>query len=1011
MARRLRGSSDSPKKLYSPTGSLIVFFLIMSALVFNVVQIHNPSIKLGLDLRGGTSIVLSPVTAGDEKIDAKSIEVALNVLRKRVDGFGVAESSIHAEGSGKSTKIVVAVPGVTSRALVALVGQTAKLTIRPVLWQAGLTSSYVPVSADRAITAQVIKTFNQLRCKATDPKQVDTITQPLVACDSGGQTKYLLGATQVDGSQVKGAQANFDNGGLGWTTDITFNSAGQDSFGALTTNVAAQKPPRNNVAIVLDGKVITAPRVEGPLTGGNVRIFGGFTQEYAVNLANILKYGSLPFSFQIDQVIQISPSLGAAQLNSGLFSGFLGLLLVVLFLLFYYRGLGVLAVGSLVVAFLITLGLFILLGNWIGLTLSLAGIAGAIVSIGVTADSFIVFFERIRDEMRKGKSLRSAIESGWLRARRTIVVADSVSLIAAVVLYLSAVGDVRGFAFTLGLTTLIDLFIVYFFTRPTLFLFSKVPFFANGANLSGLSQVSLGILQTEHHESKGFRLRGLGSRLNRGDTSLNILQSPKRWLFISGFLVVLSIGGLLLQGLNLGIEFKGGSINSFKAPNVSVAQAQKVLTDIGYHGESIILKTGKDEIVIQTKSLTNADSLKLVAAVDKNFHIPANAVNSETIGPSWGAEITHKALVGLIWFLLLLTIYMAFISEIRMAYAAIIAVIHDIVITVGLYALIGLTVTPSAVIGFLTILGYSLYDSVVVFDKVRENTLKLSPNTLDEYRKRVNKALDQTIVRSVNTSFVAIIPVASILFIGSIVLKAQTLQDISLALVIGQTIGAYSSIFVATPVLVALNSNRFKKVKSVIDLSGGKSALVERATSKNQSIFMDSEQYIFQNLDNEFIGKTYEALQNSKDGWEFCWVKEPIPSTLAALNDLVQNEKYRSGVQAFPYYVAINKDQERVFSLMTVTRDEINMNITLKVLFIDSSAQTNGVSELLQLIANHLRGLGFERIIFEIPSHSGEPELLANSSVMYEGFIQSAFKSRSTGRCGANVYSAISHAD
>jgi hypothetical protein len=328
-----------------------------------------------------------------------------------------------------------------------------------------------------------------------------------------------------------------------------------------------------------------------------------------------------------------------------------------------------------------------------------------------------------------------------------------------------------------------------------------------------------------------------------------------------------------------------------------------------------------------------------------------------------------------------------------------------------LYALIGLTVTPSAVIGFLTILGYSLYDTVVVFDKVRENTLKLSPNTLDEYRKRVNKALDQTIVRSVNTSFVAIIPVASILFIGSIVLKAQTLQDISLALVIGQTIGAYSSIFVATPVLVALNSNRFKKVKSVIDLSGGKSALVERATSKNQSIFMDSEQYIFQNLDNEFIGKTYEALQNSKDGWEFCWVKEPIPSTLAALNDLVQNEKYRSGVQAFPYYVAIKKDQERVFSLMTVTRDEINMNVTLKVLFIDSSAQTNGVSELLQPIANHLRGLGFERIIFEIPSHSGEPELLANSSLIYEGFIQSAFKSRSTGRCGANVYSAISHAD
>ena len=247
------------------------------------------------------------------------------------------------------------------------------------------------------------------------------------------------------------------------------------------------------MAIVLDGLVVSAPRINEAITAGNAQITGSFTQTDATDLANVLKYGALPLAFDRGEVQQISPTLGSDQLHAGLLAGGLGLLLVVLYSLLYYRGLGIVSVGSLIVASAILFALFLVLGEVVGFTLTLAGIAGAIVSIGITADSFIVYFERLRDEVREGRSLRSAVESGWTRARRTIIVADLVSMIAAVLLYIFAVGGVRGFAFTLGLTTLIDLVVVFFFTKPLMTLLANQNFFASGHPLSGFSPRSLGI--------------------------------------------------------------------------------------------------------------------------------------------------------------------------------------------------------------------------------------------------------------------------------------------------------------------------------------------------------------------------------------------------------------------------------------------------------------------------------------------------------------------------------------
>jgi preprotein translocase subunit SecD len=298
------------------------------------------------------------------------------------------------------------------------------------------------------------------------------------------------------GRQVSKASAVINTqSASGWYVVLDFNGEGTTKFGAMTSRLTGLPAPQNQAAIVLDGLVYSAPRINEAINAGTAQITGNFTQLEAQDLANVLKYGALPLAFDRGEVQQISPSLGADQLHGGLIAGGLGLLLVIAYSMIYYRGLGIVSVGSLLVASVIALLSFLLLGEWIGFTLTLAGIAGAIVAIGITADSFIVYFERIRDEVREGKSLKSAVETGWARARRTVIVADAVSMIAAVMLYFFAVGGVRGFAFTLGLTTVIDLIVVFFFTKPLVTLLAKFTFFNSGHKLSGFSAKSLGIIQ------------------------------------------------------------------------------------------------------------------------------------------------------------------------------------------------------------------------------------------------------------------------------------------------------------------------------------------------------------------------------------------------------------------------------------------------------------------------------------------------------------------------------------
>ncbi|CAB4869671.1 unannotated protein [freshwater metagenome] len=300
------------------------------------------------------------------------------------------------------------------------------------------------------------------------------------------------------------------------------------------------------------------------------------------------------------------------------------------------------------------------------------------------------------------------------------------------------------------------------------------------------------------------KLTGLGGRLYSGETSVDFIGNKRRWYSISAIFILLSIGALSIQGLHLGIEFKGGSSYTVTKAGATIDQARSAVATTGIPGEVIVQKVGADKVRVQTGALSVDQSKAVEASLTKAFSVSAESIDTQIIGPSWGKEITKKAVYGLIAFLLVVMLFLAMAFEPKMAISAIIAVMHDVFITVGIYALVGFDVTPATVIGFLTILGYSLYDTVVVFDKIRENTKSIAATGKSTYSQAANLAVNQTLVRSANTSLIALLPVASILFVGAGLLGAGTLKDLSLALFIGLAVGTYSSIFIAPPILATL---------------------------------------------------------------------------------------------------------------------------------------------------------------------------------------------------------------
>jgi preprotein translocase subunit SecD len=482
--------------------------------------------QLGLDLQGGTEIILTPQLAAGKTPTQDELNQAVSIIRQRVDAAGVSEAEISTQGV---QNIVVSIPGTPDEATLKRIQASAKLDFRAVL----LTSAAAPsasvspsASPTDGSTPSPTPTLNNTpTSKPTNGSDLNYVTpylqnkydtfdcstlssvdtnlapasQPLVTCDDSGATKYLLGPVEVPGELISDATAGTETSSQGvstgrWVVNLVFNSEGTTKFAAISTRIVALDLPRNRFGVVLDGKVITAPTMNATITDGKAQISGSFTQTSATTLADQLKFGALPIGFKVESRNTIAPTLGASQLQNGLIAGGIGLLLVIIYSLFQYRMLGLVTIASLVVAAALTYEVINFLSWQNGYRLSLSGVAGLIVAIGFTADSFIVYFERIRDELRDGRALPGAVEAGWKRALRTIYAAKSVNLLSAIVLFVVAVGNVKGFAVTLGITTMIDVLIVILFTHPMLQLIAQTRFFSSGHPLSGLDPTALGAI-------------------------------------------------------------------------------------------------------------------------------------------------------------------------------------------------------------------------------------------------------------------------------------------------------------------------------------------------------------------------------------------------------------------------------------------------------------------------------------------------------------------------------------
>ena len=494
--------------------------------------------KLALDLQGGTQILLAPRAANGANVSSEQVQQAVSIIRQRVDAAGVSEAEVTTQGG---SNILVSIPGKADEATLARIEASARLDFRPVLatapgQPAPAGDPAVPAEGETAapegaeqpneqppaedpaaegelypdplpteagdlawITPQLGERFQKFSCADVKTANLSEAPadKPLITCDGFGSTKYILGPVELTGDAIDDASASVVTTQTGastgqWGVNLRLNDKGTKIFGKISQRLVAQQPPLNQFAFVIDGAVLSAPSMNGTILDGRPQITGGFTQQSAEALADQLKYGALPISFEVQSQEDISATLGTNQLNAGMIAGLIGLIIVVIYSIFQYRALASLTVASLLAAAVVTYLMLTLLSWRQGYRLSLAGVTGIIVAIGFTADSFIVYFERVRDALRDGFMLNEAVGHGWKRAFRTILASDAINFLAAAILFIFAIGNVRGFAFTLGLTTLVDLLVVALFTHPLLILMSRTRFWGEGHPASGLDPRQLG---------------------------------------------------------------------------------------------------------------------------------------------------------------------------------------------------------------------------------------------------------------------------------------------------------------------------------------------------------------------------------------------------------------------------------------------------------------------------------------------------------------------------------------
>jgi len=660
----------------------------------------------------------------------------------------------------------------------------------------GGTSTCAPEETEQNLYAENYKPPAEAKVKAVRVNPGTVVVQARPVENAAGKVTqaspnnwYVLNDDPVlTGADITNPQQSFDEGAGGTgAPNVTFGftSHGQSVFQRVTKEIAhrgqeAQLPgvskeaAQQHFAVVLDGQLITTPSIdytkypEGIDASTGSQISGGFTITSAQNLASELQSGALPIKLALISRSQVSATLGKQALNQGLIAMLAGFAIVCLFLVVFYRVLGVIAVAGLVIYGVYYFALIKL----IPITLTLPGIAGLILTIGIAADANIVIFERVKEEIRGGRSVISGIATGYKRGFAAIVDANVVTFMTAFILFALATAEVKGFAFTLGIGTLVSLFTAVLATQAAL------------GTMSRSRAIS-------HPAALGAARRGRGWTFD--------FMGASKWFFsLSGTILLvgaLAIGG---KGLNFGIDFKSGTrIQTAFVKPVSEAQVAKAIAEVGFPNAQVQKFTnqsvGGSGYQISTKTLTPSAVSKVEAGLSGRFGIKSNSFTSKSIGPTFGKTVANSAVIAIIASLLVISAYIALRFEWKYAVPVLIALMHDLLITAGVYSLTGREVTAATVAALLTILGYSLYDTIIVFDRVRESVPRMPRAAFSQI---VNRSMSEVLTRSLATSFCTLLPVLALLLFGG-----ETLKDFAFALMIGIASGAYSSIFIASPVL------------------------------------------------------------------------------------------------------------------------------------------------------------------------------------------------------------------
>jgi SecD/SecF fusion protein len=834
--------------------NLIVLAIVAALLIASLAVIIpgsplSKSTRQGLDLKGGVELVYQAKPTRFSQVTSDAINRSIDIMRQRVDNLGVSEPEIQRSGSDQ---INVALPAVKNADQAQQqVGTTAQLYFYD--WEKsvlgpdgkphpsdssvtggssagnpgfGTQSFYEAVTraAKFKPTAEPDDTTNGLyygvddklktvvcgpqerladaqdTCRTAGTHPTSFVHVPrgyvIVRAEADDSNKAAQALAQnayyilkddpaLKGTDIKNPEQNVDSAGSGQpNVTFDFTSSGRKKW-QITTRAIAQRgqaallpgtDPRsaaNHFAIVLDNKLISVPYIDPQqnpdgIDGSNgSEISGGFTIRSAQRLANLIKTGALPIRLDLISQSQVSATLGQQALHQGLIAGIVGFAIVALFLLAFYRVLGIIAVGALVIY---ALYLFALI-KLIPITMTLPGIAGLILTIGVAADANIVIFERVKEEVRAGRSISAAIVTGYRKGIAAIVDANVVTFMVAFILFILATAGVKGFAFTLGIGTLTSLFTAVLAT-----------------------QAVLGTMQRSRFLSSASALGAGGSRRRWKPD----FMGASKWFFsMSG--VILLIGALAIggKGLNFGIDFQSGTrAKASFVTTPSENQVSAVLRAAGFKNPAVQKVKGDKELKGDGIQVSLSETGKQTAGIEqilaRKFGQP-RAFQSSSIGPTFGQTVAKSAVIAIIASLIVISAYIALRFEWKFAVPVLIALMHDLLITAGVYSLTGREVTTSTVAALLTILGYSLYDTIIVFDRIRENVPRMPRAAFTQI---VNRSMSEVLTRSLATSFCTLLPVAALLLFGG-----STLKDFAFALMVGVVSGAYSSVFIASPVL------------------------------------------------------------------------------------------------------------------------------------------------------------------------------------------------------------------